>query len=207
MLKRLLLWIVPPLGSAIIRGLYLSCRREFHLPKGEIDPSRPYIFVFWHGALLMQFFPYRRLRGDHKVAVIISEHLDGELIVRISKRFGVEAIRGSSRRGGVKALIGALRMVERGYDVAITPDGPRGPRYSVAPGVIALARKSGAPIIPLGYVPSSYWQLKSWDGFIIPKPFSKIDFYIGEPFRIDGLSDGEAELVVRDHLMKVSKRD
>jgi len=205
--KRLLLALFPPLGALLIWAIYRSCRKYFHLPQTPLDPTTPYIFVFWHGQMLMQFFLYRKVRGDHPVAVIISEHRDGELIVRIGRYFQVEAVRGSSRKGGVKALIGALRLLARGYDLAITPDGPKGPRHTIAPGVLALARKSGAAIVALGFVPSRYWQLSSWDRFLIPKPFSRIDFYVSEPLAIGDLDDNEAREQLFQRLMQVSKLD
>jgi len=204
-MKRLALWLLPYAGALLIRLIFLSCKKRYHFPKDLPDPDEPILVAFWHGELLMQPFLYRRFRGDHKVAVMVSEHSDGELIVRTVRHFGIEAVRGSSRRGGVKALVGAIRKMREGYDVAITPDGPRGPRHSVAPGIVALARRSGRPIYPFGYAPDRYWKLKSWDRFIVPKPFSTIDFYVGEPLKIGNEDDNEAKERIKKALLKITK--
>ena len=206
-MKDLLLHLAPPLGAFLIKLIYLTCKKEFHLPKRLPDPDEPIIVAFWHGELLMQPFLYRKLRADHKVAVMISDHRDGELIARVVRYFGIEAVRGSSRRGGVKALIAALKKLNNGYDIAITPDGPKGPRRSVAPGIVALAQRSGAMIYAFSYTPSRYWQLQSWDRFVIPKPFSRIDFYVSEPLKIDGIDDNEAKKLVRSLLDQITKTE
>jgi len=138
---------------------------------------------------------------------MISEHFDGELIARTNRYFGIDAVRGSSKRGGAKALIGAMRLLKSGYDVAITPDGPRGPRRSVAGGVVALAKKSDAYILPFSYASTRYWKLGSWDGFIIPKPFSRIDFFVGEPLKITSLDDNEAKALIKRRLLEINKID
>jgi len=107
-------------------------------------------------------------------AALASASKDGEIISAFLERFGIRAIRGSSSRGGGRALIEMKRAMEAGYIMAITPDGPRGPRYSISPGVIKLAQITGGLILPIHVTYSSYWQLKTWDGFMIPKPFSRI---------------------------------
>ena len=98
------------------------------------------------------------------------------------KCFGIDAVRGSSSRGGIKALLSLKKWINNGYDVAITPDGPRGPRYVLAPGLILLAQKTQAGILPVRVEYSSFWRLKSWDQFQIPKPFSKV-IIIFEPLQ------------------------
>ncbi len=133
---------------------------------------------------------------------MISEHFDGELIARVIAFFGLNALRGSPKKGGAKALIGAFRKLRSGDDIAITPDGPRGPIFSVAPGIVALAKKSDSYIVPFCYRPSRYWRLKSWDRFIIPKPFCTIDFFIGKPFKIGQMSDNEAEAFIKERMLE-----
>ncbi len=203
--KKLLLWLTPPFGALLIRLIYLTCKKEFHFPKERPDPKAPIIIAFWHGELLMQPFLYQKFRGKHKASVMVSEHSDGELIVRVIRFFGIEAVRGSSRKGGVKALVGALKLLRQGYDVAITPDGPKGPRYSVAPGVLALARKGGAPIYPFSYRSSRQWELGSWDRFIIPKPFSTLHFFVGEPLKNLPSDDNEAKERIKAALMRLNQ--
>ncbi len=202
MKRKLLALVLPPLGALLIRLLYATCRKEFHTVS---LPKEPCIIAFWHGRLLMMPYLYKKVRGSHPIAVMISEHFDGELIARTISYFGLEAIRGSSKKGGAKVLIRALKKMQNGYDVAITPDGPRGPKYSVAPGIILLAQKSGAQIVPFFYEASSYWQLQSWDGFIIPKPFATLKFYAGTPFSVDGMEIQEAKDYVKKQMLQYSK--
>ena len=197
--RRILLAILPPLGALLIRILFLTCKKRYHL---RSLPDEPIIISFWHGNLLMQPFLYRKARPKRRAWVMISEHFDGELIARVISFFGFGAVRGSPKKGGAKALIAALRKLKEGDDIAITPDGPRGPIYSVAPGIVAMARKSGAPIVPFAFKTERFWRLKSWDRFVIPKPFSTIDFYIGEPIDIDGMSDEEAKAFIKDQMLQ-----
>ena len=192
--------IVPPLGALLMRAIYASCKKEFHIPSNL--PKEPFIIAFWHGELLMQPFLYHKIRSSHKIAVMISEHFDGELIARTIERFGFQSIRGSSKKGGARALIAALRKLKEGYDIAITPDGPRGPRHSVAGGIVALSQKSGAKIVPFSYQAERYWQLNSWDRFVIPKPFSKLSFYVGEPFSVEGMEEEQAKEFIKKRMLQ-----
>jgi lysophospholipid acyltransferase (LPLAT)-like uncharacterized protein len=107
-------------------------------------------------------------------AALASASKDGEIISAFLAHFGIRAIRGSSSRGGARALVEMKRAIEDGYIMAITPDGPRGPRYSMNPGLVKLAQITGGLILPIHVTYSSYWQLKTWDGFMIPKPFAKV---------------------------------
>lgn len=133
---------------------------------------------------------------------MISEHFDGEIISRLIGYFGLESIRGSSKKGAAKVLIAAIRKLKEGYDIAITPDGPRGPRHSVQNGIVAISRKTGASIVAFNCRPSSFWQLKSWDRFVIPKPFCTLVFRASAPFGLDGLSDEEAKELVKKRLLE-----
>ncbi len=186
-----------------MRLLFWSCKKEFHLPQNL--PKEPFIVAFWHGELLMQPFLYKKIRNSHPIAVMISEHFDGELIAKTIKSFGFTTIRGSSRRGGAKVLIAAVKKLRQGYDIAITPDGPKGPRLSVASGIVALSQKTGAKIVPFSYKASAFWQLQSWDRFIIPKPFSTIVFRVGEPFDVAGLDEEAAKEFVKNQMLQYSK--
>jgi lysophospholipid acyltransferase (LPLAT)-like uncharacterized protein len=135
----------------------------------------PVVFVIWHGQLLPQLWAHRR----RNASVLISEHRDGELIARVSEAFGYRTVRGSSTRGANRALIGLVRELGAGYDVAITPDGPRGPYHSFAAGALLVAQRSGRPIVPVGAHASRAWQLKSWDRFTVPMPFARITVAYG----------------------------
>lgn len=148
------------------------------------------IGAFWHGRLLMMPVVYR----GKGLKVLISRHRDGELIGRAVQILGFEAVRGSSTRGGTAGIKGLARALEEGYDVAIAPDGPRGPRYQVQTGVIQLAKISGRPIVPLTFSASPRKVLRTWDRFLIPFPFSRGVFVWGEPVWVDPKWDeGEAK--------------
>ena len=116
--------------------------------------------------------------------VLISEHGDGEIAARAAESMGYRTIRGSSRRGAERALLSLAREVEGGSHVAVTPDGPRGPAESFAPGALIAAQRSGAPIVLLRAVVDRAWRLNSWDRFIIPKPFARVTIYVGEPMSV-----------------------
>lgn len=143
----------------------------------------PVIWVLWHNRLLIIPIIYERLYRQRKGAALISRSKDGALLARCIERFGGVAVRGSSSRGGAAALAEMKRKIEEGYDAYITPDGPRGPRYSLAPGVIWLAQASHAPLLHMNMECSRCWRLGRWDGFVIPKPFSKIDVTL-HPFYV-----------------------
>lgn len=135
----------------------------------------PVIYILWHNRFFTVPPAWSKLCGSHrKTVALTSASHDGAVVARAMAVFGLGAIRGSSSRRGVAALVGLKRALMEGLDVCITPDGPRGPRYRIQPGVIKLAESSGAPIIPIHVRFSSAWRLKSWDRFVIPKPFSRV---------------------------------
>ena len=142
--------------------------------------GKPLILTFWHGRLLMMPTAYR----GKGVAIPISLHQDGELISRTVKYFGIRSIRGSTTRGGFSAMREMLKVSEQGYDIAITPDGPRGPRYRVQNGVIELAKRTGMAIIPVTFNASRKKVFRSWDRFLLPYPFSRGIFILGEPLLV-----------------------
>ena len=154
----------------------------------------PAITVLWHNRLL--FFPamFARWEREHTVAVI-SASRDGEYIADLCKQFGIESVRGSTSRKAVQVLVGATKSIlkKRKY-VSFTPDGPRGPKYIMSRGPIHLASETGVRIIPIAVNYSSYWELKSWDGFQIPKPWAKVTMHLGEPVSIPpNLNEEELE--------------
>jgi lysophospholipid acyltransferase (LPLAT)-like uncharacterized protein len=132
--------------------------------------KRPLVFSLWHGEML----PLLYLHRDQGVTVLISEHADGEIIARIAARLGYRTVRGSTSRGATRALLGLARVLEEGGELAITPDGPRGPSRSFAPGVAIVAHRTGAPVVGVSAVASSGWRLKTWDRFLIPRPFARV---------------------------------
>ncbi len=196
--RKLILLIAPPVAYGIIRLLYASCKKRFHLP--EKRAKAPALVAFWHGEILMNPFLYKHFMNDMKMSLMISEHFDGELIARTASFFGFGFVRGSSSRGAVKALKESFRRIDNGESLAITPDGPRGPRHSVADGVVAIAQKKNLPIVVYRYKASRFWQMKSWDRFVIPKPFARLDFYASEPFYVTGLPKEEAKMMIKERL-------
>ena len=153
------------------------------------------IYAFWHNRMLIPIYTHR----NQLIHVLISQHKDGEFIARVVKRLGFGTIRGSSRRGGMKALIKAVAISKK-YDIAITPDGPTGPKEIVKDGVLYLAYKTGKPIIPGIFLVKSRWELHSWDNFMIPKPFSPVKMIYGKPIFVRSKSEIPEK---RDELQKL----
>ena len=159
------------------------------------------IYAFWHNRLFLLIYAHRN-RG---ICVMVSRSRDGDAISRTISRFGFTPMRGSSSRGGSSALLGLSKKLRKGYDAAVTPDGPRGPRYRAQMGVIHLAMTSRCPIVPVTYCASRKLVLKSWDGLIIPCPFAKSVIIYGNPVEVNGnsvLEDKRLELERR--LMKIT---
>jgi lysophospholipid acyltransferase (LPLAT)-like uncharacterized protein len=166
-------------GAAFIRMIAQTWRYRVVNEQSyaaERAAGRAVVLVLWHGEMLPLLYFHR----DRQIAVLVSEHGDGEIIARILRSFGFRLIRGSTSRGAARALIAVDRELRDGTDVGITPDGPRGPRHSVAPGALLAAHRAGVKLMPLAVRASSVWRLGSWDGFIIPKPFAKITLAYGK---------------------------
>jgi lysophospholipid acyltransferase (LPLAT)-like uncharacterized protein len=150
--------------------------------------NQPIVFTIWHGQMLPLLWHHR----DQGVKVLVSEHQDGEVIAQILEWMGYGLIRGSSSRGAGRALIGLVRTLREGNDVAITPDGPRGPRHKFAPGAVIAAHRADAPILPTVAHVDRFWQLRTWDGFVIPKPFARITIAYGELTRVAAATPRDA---------------
>lgn len=149
---------------------------------------RGFVFALWHGHLLPLLWHHR----GEGVIVLISEHRDGELVARAASLLGFGLIRGSTTRGGGRALISLVRELQAGREVAITPDGPRGPARKFAPGALVAAQRSGAFILPVVVSTDRAWRLRSWDRFLIPKPFARVTVAYGEPAQVIAASPREA---------------
>jgi len=178
--EKLLLRIVPRCFYWALRLLAMTIRKEVFFserPQRFWDEGQHIIAAFWHQRLLMMPFASPGWRP----CVLISQHRDGEFIARAVKVFGVDSIRGSTTRGGFSALREMIRVFRKGSDIAITPDGPQGPKHVVQGGILQLARETGAPILPLTYSASRKKIFQSWDQFIFPLPFSKVVYMWGEP--------------------------
>lgn len=150
------------------------------------------IYSGWHGRT---FIGATLFRGKG-VWTIISTSRDGEMQNQIFSRFGFKTIRGSSSRGAVKVLVESIRVLKQGETMAFTPDGPRGPTHVVQDGIIAMAEKSGAQIVPVGVSAARRWLVRSWDSFMVPKPFSRAIMIFGDPILVaKGATDSEKEAV------------
>jgi lysophospholipid acyltransferase (LPLAT)-like uncharacterized protein len=159
------------------------------------EAGQPIVFALWHGQILPLLHHHR----DEQVAVLISEHHDGEIMARMAIHLGYRTVRGSTSRGAARALLELARVLRQGRDIAITPDGPRGPAKSVAPGAFAVAQRTGAPVIGAAAWASSTWRLKSWDSFMIPRPFARVSIaysdahYITSSAAVAGAGGGEGK--------------
>jgi len=198
--RYLALIFVPLIGSLLIRLLSFTNKKEFIAPESLGD--EPFIMACWHGELLMIPYAYTRYKKNPHVKLLISEHFDGNLIAKTLNFFGFETIRGSSTRGGAKALIRSIKELKSGYDLGITPDGPKGPRHEVSDGIIVMAQKAKVKITLVEIKPSAYWQLGSWDKFVIPKPFGTIRYYISELIDIRDVEFEEARTLLKEGLLK-----
>jgi hypothetical protein len=173
-------WLV----FAVERFVTASLRCEWRDRSGlaDADNGQPVIFCLWHNRLAISMLVHRRY--PRKLAALVSASKDGALLAAVMGTFGVELVRGSSSRRGPQALLELTSRAEQGYDLAVTPDGPRGPRYVVQKGVIALAQVTGLPIIPVTCNTRRKICAKSWDGFQIPLPFSHCEVILNEPILV-----------------------
>lgn len=142
--------------------------------------GRPIVYVLWHSRILPLLY-HRRGQG---MALLISRHRDGGYLAELSERWGYRVVRGSSQRGGGVGLLGLVRALRQGAEVALTPDGPRGPAERMKPGALAAAQHAGALVIAAGAHASAAWWLRSWDRFCIPRPFARIDVAYSAPFDV-----------------------
>jgi hypothetical protein len=154
-----------------------------------------FIGCLWHNRLLVLPFILKTFTPARHGAALISASRDGDLLSDAIQRFGFNVIRGSSSRMGASALLQLSEVLASGGDVVITPDGPRGPVYELGPGLVFLAQKTGAQVLPINLEYSSCWRFKSWDRFILPRPFSQVRVTFGEPQQVPATSnDSEFEL-------------
>jgi len=185
--ERLVATVTPPLAAAAVRVLAATLRI---IVRGadQLVPfwreRRPLVYAVWHGRILMVPWLNARLRRTHgarAVRVLASRSRDGELVARYVRHFGLDVVRGSSSRGGAVALRQLAATLAAGDDVAVIPDGPRGPRCRLQPGVVALAALSGAPVVPLAFAAAPARRLPTWDAFLLPLPFARCAAVFGEP--------------------------
>jgi len=155
---------------------------------------RPLIYAVWHGRILIVPWLNARLRrreGARRVRVLASRSRDGQLMAEFARRFGLDVVRGSSSRGGPQALRELVRAVRAGEDVAMVPDGPRGPAHRAQGGIVALAAATGALIVPLGVAARPAHRLASWDRFLVPTPFARCAVVVGPLIEVKRHDDRE----------------
>ncbi|CAA6808688.1 MAG: Protein of unknown function DUF374 [uncultured Sulfurovum sp.] len=190
--------LFPTLIFIVMKLLWFTYRKKYHFIDQPIEEQC--LAVTWHSELLIAPQAYRSLRKKQKTSAIIAQHHDGEIIARTLKFLHITPLRGSSRRGARTVLIAAINALKDGFSVMITPDGPKGPRYTMNDGAVSLALRSNLPIMIVNYQANSYWQLKSWDKFIIPKPFTKIALY-HQIIHLDRSSKEEAKEILLKQML------
>jgi lysophospholipid acyltransferase (LPLAT)-like uncharacterized protein len=188
------------LGRVVAGGLLATVRfgSEHRDRFDRLAARGPTLYALWHGRLLPLTY-YHRHRG---IAALISQSADGEYIARMVEGWGFDTVRGSSSRGGGEALREVVRRVRAGQSMAITPDGPRGPRQKVQPGVIIAAQLTGAPILPVVAGCSRAWWPGGWDRFCVPKPFSRVQVLYGEPHFVPRTADEDE---IREHAAQLER--
>jgi lysophospholipid acyltransferase (LPLAT)-like uncharacterized protein len=172
-LTRSLIWF----GSVLVNLLCGTLRYKLIDEAGFLDGPfpGPVIILIWHNRILAMPALFSRYYPKRKgLLVLTSASRDGAYLSEFVRWFGMGAVRGSSSRRGAAALLDLVRSLENGFDLCITPDGPRGPRYSLGPGAVLLSQKCQVPLMPLLIEYSAYWRFNSWDGFAVPKPFSRV---------------------------------
>jgi len=182
---------LPFLAASFIRLLRATVRIRYHGDERIREWERRgdhFILAFWHRHLLLMPYAYR----GGRISVLVSQSKDGELIARTVARLGIDSSRGSSSRGGIAGMRSLLRKAAEGWDIAFTPDGPRGPLREVQPGVILAAASTGLPILPVAIAASRAKLLRSWDRFMVPLPFSAVHIVYGEPLAVERRGNLEA---------------
>ena len=174
---------VAAVAAPLVKVVASSWRVERIHPERFFDfvaAKQGFACMLWHETLLPLLWFHRRVGA----VIVVSQNRDGQYLSDFAAAIGYRMVRGSSSRGAVGALLAASRELEGGAVVAMTPDGPRGPRRELKPGILAAAQRAGVPVVPVHAVARRAWRLDSWDRFCIPKPFTRVRIAYGEPFRI-----------------------
>jgi lysophospholipid acyltransferase (LPLAT)-like uncharacterized protein len=183
-------------------------RHEIIDPHDMVHESRGVVAITWHNRLFFYAVAFPKATRQRSVAVV-SASRDGQYVSDFISQLGLGSIRGSSSRGGAQAQLAGVKAIQEGKNVCFTPDGPRGPKYQMKAGPVHLASLTGARILPVAINFSSCWELKSWDNFQIPKPFSKVTLIMGEtipiPPNLDAKQLEEQRQKIQDVLMSITK--
>ena len=197
-LYRVLLAVVPWLYAGVSRVLFATCRVRVH-GREKLDRCEAQgrcIVVFWHYSVFPVITLHRN-RGRGWIAMVSASE-DAEFVARILARQGIGSVRGSRNRGGLSALKGLIGLLRQGYNAVIVGDGSQGPARKMQAGAILLASKTGAPILPIVVAVDRYWVFRSWDRTLLPKPFSRLDLWYGDPLPVP--ENARAEEVERCRL-------
>ena len=201
--------VLPFLVSVILRLWFATCRITEHGSENlqkALDSKKSVIALFWHYSLVYVFYHLKK----YPAAVLVSASEDGEYIARLAHCLNFSTVRGSSNRRGLLALKELMVKLEQGEHVGMVADGSQGPQFVLQAGSILLASKTGAPVVPMVWSASRFFNFKSWDRTCIPTPFSRIDYYCGEPFYIPQDLDREAieysRLQLEDRLNQLYQR-
>jgi lysophospholipid acyltransferase (LPLAT)-like uncharacterized protein len=189
-LKHRLLLFLLPLAAGLIRLVMLTMKIHLVDPQGAAPQAkpRPTIYAFWHQHQLLAMYFFR----NFGIQVLVSRSRDGDYIAGALRQFGFGTVRSSTSSGKVAALRGLARELKSGRHAAITPDGPRGPLHEAQPGAVFLAAMTGCPLIPFGCAVDRAWRLRSWDRFVIPKPFSRAAIVYGDALPVPAKLDESA---------------
>jgi lysophospholipid acyltransferase (LPLAT)-like uncharacterized protein len=194
-MKRFLAW----LSSTVIHFIGWSLRVTVEDRGGILDqPDHPPVIIaFWHNRTALMAFFYEHYCQGRTAKTFISRSRDGQFMTDVAARFGIQAVRGSSSRGGTSAMLAAVRAAcDDKVDLVITPDGPRGPRYQLQPGILRLAQSTHRPIVAVTYRLTWKRELRSWDRFHIPLPFSACHLMTSEPILVpEGASEEQLETI------------
>lgn len=193
--------LVPFLGAGLSKlwSYTLRVRREgFETVEDLVARNERVILSFWHRRLFMMplAYPFRRWNAQGEVrgvAILSSDSKDGERSAATWRWFGIHAVRGTASEDGAKALVRMIRAVKQGWDFGITPDGPRGPLMELKPGTVALARKTGAWIVPVSLAFDRQFELKTWDRMVIPFPFASCTIRYGAPYKVLPKAEDDTE--------------
>lgn len=205
--QRAAAWLV----FALIRVVSATLRYHYDDRHGYFkQPAGPTIYAVWHNRLalcLTGYYNFARKRNPTSgMAALVSASRDGGFLSSVLERFSVQPVRGSSSRRGAQALLELTTWAERGYDLALTPDGPRGPCYAVQDGVTSLAQLTGLPVLPVAYNVGWKIRLKSWDRFQIPLPFSRCDVVVEKALRVPREATAEERESFRQNLEQTMKQ-
>jgi len=200
-------WVFLP-AVILIKTLKLCMRKKIVDPNKYINTDTPLVSVTWHNRLLFfpAMFPFKTRK---RTVAIVSPSRDGQYVTDIVSFFGIKSLRGSSFKRGCPVLLEAKDSIKKGFNVSFTPDGSRGPRYKMSKGPVFLASLTGAPVVPVSINASSYWELKTWDKFQIPKPWAKLTLVMGNGITVPPDLDEEGlekwRAIVEERLMAITE--